>query len=200
MTSPRIYEHAAGLTWVLEDEAMQRACHALAFDGRVWLVDPIDTPEPLERAAGLGEIVGVLQLLDRHNRDCKAIAERLGVPLHRLPDALPGTPFEVRKVIEKAKWKERALWEPQSRTLVVSEGVGSVDAFAVSDDPVGVHPMLRPFGVGALRGYAPELLLMGHGAPVSGPTTAAALGTALDRSRKDIPKLLTKLPGIIRGK
>lgn len=199
MTSPQVHEHAAGLTWVYEGEAMQRACHALAFDGRVWLVDPIDAREPLERAAGLGELAGVVQLLDRHNRDCAQVAKRLGVPLHRLPDELPGAPFEVRRVIEKAKWKERALWEPGSRTLVVAEGVGSVDAFAVADGPVGVHPMLRPFGVGALRGYAPELLLMGHGAPVSGPATAAELGTALARSRKDIPKLLTKLPGIIRG-
>ena len=135
---------------------MQRACHALAFEGRVWLVDPTDVPEPLERAAALGELAGVIQLLDRHNRDCEPIAKRLGVPHHRLPDSLPDTPFEVKRVIEKAKWKERALWEPASRTLVVAEGVGSVDAFAVGDGPVGVHPMLRPFGVGALRGYAPE--------------------------------------------
>ncbi len=195
----QIHEHAAGLTWVFEAEAMQRACHALAFAGRVWLVDPTDSPEPLERAAALGDIAGVIQLLDRHNRDCAPIAERLGVPHHRLPDSLPDTPFEVKRVIEKAKWKERALWEPESRTLVVAEGVGSVDAFAVGDGPVGVHPMLRPFGVGALRGYEPTLLLMGHGAPVEGQATAADLTTALDRSRKDLPKLLLKLPGIIRG-
>lgn len=200
MSSPEIHEHAAGLTWVLADETMQRACHALAFDGRVWLVDPTDSPEPLERAAALGEIVGVIQLLDRHNRDCDPIAKRLGVPHHKLPDALPGTPFEVKRVIEQAKWKERALWEPESRTLVVSEGVGSVDAFAVGDGPVGVHPMLRPFGVNALRGYGPALLLMGHGAPVEGPTTGAELSTALDRSRKDLPKLLLKLPGIVLGR
>ena len=28
----------------------------------------------------LGEIAGVLQLLDRHNRDCAPLAERFGVP------------------------------------------------------------------------------------------------------------------------
>lgn len=199
MPSPQLYEHAAGLTWVFEEEVMQRACHALAFDGRVWLVDPTDSPEPLERAAALGEVVGVIQLLDRHARDCEPIAMRLGVPHLRLPDTLPGTPFEVKRVIEKAKWKERVLWEPAGRTLVVAEGVGSVDGFAVGDGPVGVHPMLRPFGVNALRGYEPTLLLMGHGAPVEGPGTAADLTTALDRSRKDLPKLLLRLPGMMRG-
>ena len=33
----------------------------------------------------LGEPAAVLQLLDRHNRDCAAFAERLGVPLHLCP-------------------------------------------------------------------------------------------------------------------
>jgi hypothetical protein len=199
MPAYEIHDHAAGLTWVLTDEAMQRACHALAVDGKVWLVDPVDLPEPLERAAALGEIVGVLQLLDRHNRDCAPIAERLGVPHHRLPGSLPGTPFEVISVIDRPKWHEIALWESQRRTLVVAEAVGSVEAFAAGDGPIGVHPMLRPFGVSALRGQAPQLLLMGHGAPVLGPQTRAELATALDRSRKDIPKLLAKLPGIIKG-
>ena len=33
-----------------------------------------------------------------------------------------------------------------------------------------------------LRGYAPEHLLVGHGAPLHGPDTAARLRTAIDRS------------------
>ena len=42
-----------------------------------------------------------LGLLDRHERDAAAIAERLGVPHHRLPSSLPGTPFEVVTVVDK---------------------------------------------------------------------------------------------------
>lgn len=199
MADPQMHEHAAGLTWVFAEETMQRACHALVADGKVWLIDPIDAPAPLARAAELGEVTGVLQLLDRHNRDGEAIATRLGVPLTRLPTSVPGSPFEAVSVIDKPKWHEVALWWPEGKTLVVAEAVGSVDAFAVGDGPVGVHPMLRAFGVSALRGYEPDVLMMGHGAPVTGPATAGALRDALDRSRKDLPKLLTKLPGLLRG-
>jgi hypothetical protein len=45
----------------------------------VWLVDPVDVPEAIERARSLGEPAAVLQLLDRHGRGCAAVAERLGV-------------------------------------------------------------------------------------------------------------------------
>src|SRR5438874_2495123 len=56
-----------GLTWVV-DEPMRRTSHALADDGRVWFVDPVAEPEALERARALGEVAGVLQLLDGHGR------------------------------------------------------------------------------------------------------------------------------------
>jgi hypothetical protein len=70
---------AAGFSWIVE-ERMTRTSHALASDGRVWLVDPVGWAEAIERAVGLGEPAGVLQLLDRHNRDSAAIAKQLGVP------------------------------------------------------------------------------------------------------------------------
>lgn len=60
---------------------MQRASHALAVEGRVWLVDPVDAPELEARIRLLGEPAGVVQLLDRHGRDCAAWAARLGVPM-----------------------------------------------------------------------------------------------------------------------
>src|SRR5689334_21316721 len=102
-------EQPFGLTWVL-DEPMQRASHALADGGRVWLVDPVDVPEALDRVSALGTPAGVLQLLDRHNRDAAQIAGRLGVPHLRLPDAVPDSPFEMVKVIDVPGWHERALW------------------------------------------------------------------------------------------
>ena len=74
---------------------MTRTSHALAAAGKVWLVDPVDWPDAIDRATSLGEPAGVLQLLDRHNRDSAAIAERLGVPHLTAPRELPGTPFAV---------------------------------------------------------------------------------------------------------
>jgi hypothetical protein len=196
----RIYEHELDLSWVA-DEPMERGSHAVAGDdGRVWLIDPVDDEAALTRAVGLGEPAGVLQLLDRHNRDCAAVADRLGVPYLKVPEAIPGAPaFEVRWVVRNRFWREVALWWPERRALVVAEALGTAPAFAVGDGAVGIHPMLRlPAPPGGLRGLAPEHLLVGHGPPVHGPDVAADVDRAIARSRWDAPKLLLALPSLIR--
>ena len=76
-----------GVGWITS-ERVARTSHALAVEGRVWLVDPVRWDDALDRARLLGEPSGVIQLLDRHNRDCAAIASKLGVPLLRVPDRL----------------------------------------------------------------------------------------------------------------
>jgi hypothetical protein len=193
----RLHAHDLGLTWVLE-EAMERASHALAHDGRVWLVDPVDDPEAVDRALTLGRPAAVLQLLDRHGRDGRALAERLGVPLLRLPEQLPDSPFEVVSIIDVPKWRERGLWWAERRALVVPEAVGTGAYFAVGAGPVGVHPFLRVRPPTALRGHSPEHLLVGHGPPVHGAEVARALDEALRRSVRDIPALVRALPSLRR--
>jgi hypothetical protein len=193
----QIHEHDLGLTWVM-DEAMQRASHAVVDDqGRVWLVDVVDDPEALERVAALGEPAGVLQLLDRHNRDNAAIAARLGVPHFRVPRALPEAPLSPQKVVQNRLWREVALWWPQRRALIVAEALGTAPAFAVGSGPVGVHPMLRLLPPHQLKAFSPEHLLVGHGPPVHGPGTATAIEDAIDHSWRDTPRLLLKLPSLI---
>jgi len=193
---PRIAveEHELGLTWVVE-EPIERAFHALADDGRVWLVDPLDGPE-VEAAAELGEPAGVLQLLDRHNRDCAAIAARLGVPHLKVPDAVPGSPFEAIAAVRIPRWRETALWWPDRKALVVAEALAA-NPMHTGGRPLGVHLLLRPWPPGSLRGYAPERLLLGHGHGLHGPETAAAVEAAYAQSRRDLPRVLLKLPGSI---
>jgi hypothetical protein len=183
-------EHDAGLSWVI-DEPMQRTSHALADDGRVWLVDPVDVPEAVDRATALGEPAGVLQLLDRHPRACAELAERFGVPHLRLPDAIPGSPFEVVTVVDLPKWREKALWWRERGTLVVAEAVGTAPMFG---EPAGIHLFLRLKPPGVLRDYDPEHLLVGHGTGVHGPDAKRALETAYRRSRIDLPKTIVTLP------
>ena len=190
-------EHALGLSWVLE-EPMQRASHALLAGEGVWLVDPVEVAEAIDRATALGPPAGVLQLLDRHGRDCKALAERLGVPHLRLPDSVPGTPFEVVPAISVHRWREVALWWPARSALVVAEVVGSNEYYTGGAGGVGMHPMLRAFAPGRLRGYEPEHLLMGHGPGVHGPEAAEQLERAHHRARRDIPRVLARLPFTFR--
>ena len=171
-----------GFSWIVE-EPMTRTSHALAAAGRVWLVDPVDWPEAIDRARTIGRPVAVLQLLDRHNRDSATIAERLGVPHLKVPETLPGTPFEVIPVKRWSRWHEVALWWPERRTLVVAEALGTNPFFPSGDDPLGVHGLLKLIPPRMLRAYAPEHLLVGHGEGVHGPEASAALRKALSRSR-----------------
>jgi hypothetical protein len=192
-----IQRHSIGLSWV-EQGAMVRTAHALADDGRVWLIDPFEAEAALREAAELGEPAGVIQLLDRHNRDCERLASRLGVPLLRLPDHLPDAPFEVVPVISRWGWREVALWWEARRALVVAEAVGTAPAFALGRR-AGVHPLLRLTPPRAqLERFRPAVLLVGHGPPIE-TGGAAALSEALSRSRGDLPRLVTSVPKLLRG-
>lgn len=189
--------HELGVTWI-EQSSMSRTAHAILSDGRVWLIDPFEDDAALQAASSLGPPAGVLQLLDRHNRDCQTIATRLEVPLLRLPQRVPDTPFEVVPVLFRRRWREVALWWPQTRALIIPEAIGTAPVFALGRR-AGVHPMLRLMPPHAqLSDYEPSMLLVGHGRAIESEA-ATALGDALDRSRSDIPRLLASLPGLIRG-
>ena len=171
MATPKILtydEHPFGLSWVL-DEPMQRSSHALVADGRVWLVDPVDVPEAIDRVRALGEPAGVVQFLDRHDRDARSSPSVSASPTSACPTPIPGSPFEVVKVVDVPKWRERALWWPAERVLVVAEAVGTGPMFRTDAAAAGIHLFLRLRPPGVLKRYEPEHLLMGHGAGVHGP-------------------------------
>jgi len=194
--SATIARHAVGLTW-MEPGFMVRASHALRSEGRVWLIDPFDDGPALREVDSLGTPAGVFQLLDRHNRDCEAIAARLGVPLLRLPEQAPGTPFDIVPVLSRPGWHEVALWWERERALIVTEAIGTTPAFALGRR-AGVHPMLRLTPPRAqFAPFRPSMLLVGHGAPIEADA-AAALDDALGHARSDIPRLVTSLPQLLR--
>ena len=185
-------EHAAGVSWTVADEGMRRSSHALATPAGIWLIDAVDAPEVRERIDSLGEpVVGVAQLLDRHSRGCEALAAHYGVSHHRVPDALPG--FDVVRVIDRPRWHERALWWEARRTLVIPEAIGSAPYFAAGR-AAAVHPLLRLVPPrGPLGAFAPDVLLCGHGEPVT-VDADLALREALDHSRRDLPRWLVTAP------
>ncbi|MFZ0039993.1 MAG: hypothetical protein WAK93_01695 [Solirubrobacteraceae bacterium] len=192
-----LQRHSVGLTWT-EAGAMARSAHALAAGDRVWLIDPYDDDEALSAAMALGRPAAVLQLLDRHARDCAAIADGLGVPHLRLPERVEDSPFEAGRVLWQRWWHEVYLWWPQEQALIVAEAVGTAPAFGLGR-PAGMHPMLRLLPPrGALSEYRPQRLLVGHGATIDSGASDALHG-ALDHSRSDLARLPLKLPGLLRG-
>jgi glyoxylase-like metal-dependent hydrolase (beta-lactamase superfamily II) len=177
-----------GFGWVA-DEPLQRCSHALLVDGRVWLVDPLAWPEAEERAAALGEPAGVLQLLDRHNRDCADLAARLGVPHHTLPSNSLLQGLEVLRVVSIPRWHEVALWWPARRVLVCADALGTGRYFRTPDEPIGVHPLLRLWPPRRLGRLEPQHVLVGHGSGVHEDATAA-VREALRTSRRRLPRAL----------
>ena len=182
-----------GFGWIV-DEAMTRTSHLLAADGRVWLVDPLDWPDAIERALRLGQPAGVIQLLDRHDRDCEALAHRLGVPHLVAPDEVPESPLRCVPVMRRRYWAESALWWPEERTLVVAEAVGTNRFFTAGRAPLGVHVFLRLKPPKVLGQFAPTQLLVGHGEGLHGPGTADTLARALATARRGLPGVLLRLP------
>jgi len=195
--SNSIQRHSLGLTWV-ETSGMRRAAHALRADGRLWLIDPFEDEVALSAATELGTPAAVIQLLDRHNRDCGPIAQRLEVPLLRLPESLADSPFTSVPVISRPWWREMALWWEGERALIVAEAVGTAPLFTLGRR-VGLHPMLRLRPPArALTIHSPERLLVGHGAALESGA-ALAIQEALDGSLSDVPQLLLRLPSLVRG-
>jgi hypothetical protein len=181
------FEHGFG--WVPAEEMLTRTSHAIAVQGRVWVTDPVDGEGIDERIRALGEPAAVVQLLDRHARDCAAVAGRLGVPLHAIPvDGVQGAPFEVRLIVNRKRWQEVALWFARERILVCADALGSLSYFTGRGEPFGVHPLLRLFPPKrALAGLEPRHLLFGHGEGYHGEDGGDALAEALRTARRRLP-------------
>jgi glyoxylase-like metal-dependent hydrolase (beta-lactamase superfamily II) len=179
--------------WIV-DERMGRCSHALVAGGGVWLVDPVDGDGVEERIRAAGEPAGVIQLLDRHNRDCAALAERLGVPHHEVPvELIAGAPFEFLVVRKGWMWKEVALWWPERRVLVCADALGTIAYFVAPGERLGVHPLLRLTPPRRRLGnIQPEAVLCGHGEGILSDA-APVFQDALTTSRRRI------LPALANG-
>jgi len=204
-----------GAVWIAyPEEGMQRASAALAIDGDVWVVDPVDTADLDDLLGTLGEVRGVVVLLDRHWRDADDVAARHDVPvsvpdwfdgvpaldadLQRFGDRLPDTDFRARRVVDNRFWQEAALFDGE--TLVVPEAVGTAEYFTAGDERLGVHPVLRVRPPrGPLGGLGPERIVVGHGEGLAEDATPA-LAAALSNARRGAPAAVTKmLSGILRS-
>ncbi|UWG48094.1 Metallo-beta-lactamase superfamily enzyme [Halanaeroarchaeum sp. HSR-CO] len=193
-----------GVGWMPHpEETMQRASHAIVVDGDVWVIDPVDAPGVDDLLTGLGEVVGVVVLLDRHQRDADAFAQRFDVPVYlppyidrefdapveRLGVRLPETTVRVLHTVDLPFWQEGALFDGE--TLIVADALGTVEYFVVRPERIGVHPMLRPVPPTTLRDLTPARILTGHGEGVF-EDAECALARAIDGSRNRLPQAWLK--------
>lgn len=174
--------------WIApEPRFMQRASHAITSHGRVWIIDPVAEERAMERALELGDPAGVVQLLDRHSRDCSAIAKQLGVPHYEVPlQPPPEAPFEILPLLRRPWWREVALWYPEQRALVCADAVGTAQYYRAPRERLGVSPVLRLTPPRRLLALEPEHVLVGHGEGIHEEATAA-LREAVRLARRRIP-------------
>lgn len=188
-------EQLWGFGWLL-DEPYERCSHALCVDGRVWLIDPVEADGLDERIAELGEPAGVIQLLDRHTRDCEAFARRLGVEHHVVPrEPLQDAPFRFLVVRKGWTWDEVALWWPRERVLACGDALGTGRFFVAEGERLAVHPLLRLLPPRRRLGskVSPWHVLCGHGAGVHEDEAEPAFREALASSRRRVPAWLGTL-------
>jgi hypothetical protein len=185
-----------GFGWIV-DEFLERCSHALVADGRVWLIDPVAGDGVEERIRSAGEPAGVIQLLDRHKRDCAELARRLGVEHYVVPQApVADAPFEFLTVRDGRLWKEAALWWPERRVLVCADVLGTSRYYHGPGERIAVHPLLRFVPPRRqLGGVSPQRILCGHGEGIH-DTADAALREALRTARRRIP---AQLAASVRG-
>jgi hypothetical protein len=177
-----------GFGWQVE-ERMQRTSHALAGHDGVWIFDPIAWGPALERIPELGTPAGVVQLLDRHERDCAEVAAHFGVPHYAVPlQGISASGLEVITVASSRFWTEIAVWVPRRQALVCADALGTAPYFRAGDEPLAVHPLLRLKPPRILGRYEPKHILCGHGAGVHGPDAAEALKEALKTARRRLPR------------
>jgi len=212
-----VTEYEDGFTWIAHpDEGMQRASHALASDGEVWVVDPVDAGDLDDRLAEYGSVAGVVTLLDRHKRDAAVVARRhdvsvhvphwmgdiaedLNAPVESLTGTVGDTDLVVHELINNSFWKEGVLFREDDGVLVVPEAVGTAGFFRAGSEPLGVQPVLRMTPPRKLGRLTPQRILVGHGPPVTADA-AVALSTALRNSRRRAPAAYAKaLSSVVFG-
>lgn len=195
-------EFDGGVGWIAyPEERMQRASHAVAGDGGLWLVDPVDAEGLDELLERHGSVAGVVVLLDRHERDAARVAARHDVAVHvpswmsgvagsvdgpveRFDDRVGG--FAVERLVDNPLWQEAVLYD--GSTLVVPEALGTASYFARRGRALGVHPMLRLLPPRALTDLEPDRLLVGHGEGCF-EDVPARIARAVDESRRNAPVL-----------
>ncbi|MFB6141977.1 MAG: hypothetical protein ABEJ30_01390 [Halorientalis sp.] len=199
-----------GVGWIAHpEEGLERASHAVAVDGDVWVADPLDVPGLDDLLAEYGGVAGVVTLLDRHRRDAAAVATRHDVPVH-VPEWMDGVagdldaPVErvhrelgdsgigVHRLVDNRFWQEALLAVEPRNEVLVPEAVGTASHYRTGAERLGVHPFLRLTPPTRLGRFDPDRLLLGHGAGIA-TDAGDALEEAVSKARTRAPALTVKL-------
>jgi glyoxylase-like metal-dependent hydrolase (beta-lactamase superfamily II) len=206
MIEPLPLDDRGSFAWIADaGDPMTRSSCAVVVDGGCLVVDPVDVPGLDEALSAIGPVLGVVTLLDRHQRDAAILATRLGAE-RLLPLGLGGSGLHIagveeRTVSDRRIWHESLLWLPDRRLLVCAETLATADAFLLrADDRLGMHPLarIRP-PRRAFAGIDPLVIAVGHGPPLR-DGASEALRQTLRTARRSLPRHWARLlPAAVRA-
>ena len=189
-----------GFGWIARpEENMLRASHAFVDDG-VYLVDPVDAENLDDKIEEFGEVEGIVVLFERHERDSEKLAERYDCPVYvpewfereldaeveKISGKVPGTDWEIHTVVESRMANEAALYNKDSRTLIVADSLGAAKHLRGRGEKLGMSPLYRFNPPRKLLDFEPEKIFCGHGKGITENATETMKETITKCRRKTL--------------
>lgn len=198
--------HEHGFGWIAHPfEAGRRASHAIRTDRAIWLIDPLWAPDVTSEIDTLdGSVAGVLVCSAYHARDADRFARHYDVDVWALAgarridrhlaapvrtDAPSLEAIEVTHSRPFPGWSEAFLYWPDRGTMYVPEALGTVDAFTVGRERLGLHLARRLAPPRELLEWDASRVLVGHGPGIDDGVTAA-LEDALLAGPRRLPRAM----------
>ena len=187
-----------GFGWIGKpEEKMKRTSHAFVDDG-LYLVDPLDAQNLDGKIDEFGEVKGIVLLFERHERDSEKLAERYDCPVYvpewferdldaevkKISEKIPGTDWELHTVVESRMANEAALYNEDSRTLIVADALGTTKHLRGRGEKLGMNPLYRLDPPKKLLEFEPERIFCGHGEGITENVTETMEETISKGRRK----------------
>lgn len=187
-----------GFGWIGKpEEKMKRTSHAFVDDG-LYLVDPLDAQNLDEKIDEFGEVKGIVLLFERHERDSEKLAERYDCPVYvpewfereldteveKISGNVPGTDWEIHTVVESRMANEAALYNRNTRTLIVADALGTTKHLRGRGEKLGMNPLYRLNPPKKLLDFEPERIFCGHGEGITENVTETMEKTVRKGRRK----------------
>lgn len=191
-------EWEKGFGWIGKpEEKMKRTSHAFVDDG-LYLVDPLDAQNLDQKIDEFGEVKGIVLLFERHERDSEKLAERYDCPVYvpewfereldaevkKISEKLPGTDWEIHTVVESRMANEAALYNEDTKTLIVADALGTTKHLRGRGEKLGMNPLYRLNPPKKLLEFEPERIFCGHGEGITGNVTDTMEETVRKGRRK----------------
>ncbi|THE63970.1 hypothetical protein D8Y22_15285 [Salinadaptatus halalkaliphilus] len=207
----------SGVGWLAHpEEAGQRASHAVCTAEGCWLLDPLWAPGIEDRLEDLPEpVVGVAVCSAWHARDADRFARIYDVPVF-VPEWMGRVPERVDAPLERYRgdladsirlercepmpgWSEAMLFWEDHETLYVPDSIGTIEAFTVGEERLGLELVRRLSPPRQLRTLEPERVLVGHGEGILDDATRALEYALADQTRRFPRALLENGPASVRS-